>query len=325
MIILSLVVLVCYITLKLTSNMNKKETEQEDIYSSGRFPIKRTFLISGILIFLGFFFNFPITEIIKKNVAKTLTSLRGCPITYSKIEVEYLFFPKIILKNPSISGHCFGNPKEKLKFKELMVRLYIPGFLPPGIRFNIPIEKEKTKINAYLTLGFGSLHVNLKNSVINGKFISKFSPILKNIQGDINVNVLTTLVNKAPQDGDLLINSKNLKIGAQNISGIQLPTLNIGDLQLKAQFTKPNLKIINLMIGNKKSPLKAKLTGSIKYDAKYPKRSKLDIKGSIFFSQSFISDFPILNILLAGKNANSEGGYNFELKGTLGAPKHKFK
>jgi type II secretion system protein N len=305
--------------------MKKEETEQEDIYNTGRFSIKRIFVVSGILVFLGFFFNFPITQIIKKNVAKTLTTLRNCPISYSKIDVEYLFFPKVILRNPSISGYCFGNSKEKLDFKELIVSLYIPGFLPPGIRFNIPIIKDKTKIDAYITLGLGKFHINIKNSVINGKFLSKFSSFVKNINGDVNVNILTTIEGKKPQDGNFLIDSKNLTIGAQNIMGIQLPSLNIGDLQLKAQFNKPDFKIINLLIGNKNSPIKAKLTGSINYNTKYPKKSILDLKGSIFFSQKFISDFPILNLLLAGKKANSEGGYNIELKGTLTQPLHQFK
>jgi type II secretion system protein N len=297
--------------------MNSPENETNDIYNLGRFPIKRTLSISAILLFLGFFFNFPITEIIKKNVAKSLTSLRGCPISYSKIEVEYLFFPKVILHNPIISGHCFGNPREKISFKELVVKLYIPGFLPPGIRFYAPIVHGETQIDTYITAGLGKMHLNVKDSNINGKFISKFSSVVKNIQGDINVNILSSMNNKGPTDGDILLKSKNIKLGAQNIMGIQLPSIKIGDLLLKAEFNKPKLKIINLKIGNKASPVKAKLSGTITHNKKYPKGSKLNLKGSIYFSQSFISDFPILNILLAGKNANSEGGYNIKFTGTV--------
>ena len=79
--------------------MHRPDKENNDIYTLGRFPIKRTLTISATLLFLGFFFNFPISQIIKENVAKSISSLkiRGCPISYSKIEVEYFFFPKVIL------------------------------------------------------------------------------------------------------------------------------------------------------------------------------------------------------------------------------------
>ncbi|MBT7609819.1 MAG: type II secretion system protein GspN [Bacteriovoracaceae bacterium] len=307
--------------------MHRPDKENNDIYTLGRFPIKRTLTISATLLFLGFFFNFPISQIIKENVAKSISSLkiRGCPISYSKIEVEYFFFPKVILKKPSISGNCFGNPKEKIDFKELMVKLYIPSFWPPGIRLHAPVKYKKTHLDIYLTKGLGKMHANIKDSNVNGKFISKFSSVVKDIQGDININTLASMTNNGPTDGDILLTSKNIKLGSQNIMGVQLPSLSIGDFLFKAEFKRPKLKIMELKIGNKTSPFKAKMTGTINYNNKYPKRSEINLKGSIFFSQNFISEFPILNIILAGKNANSEGGYNIELTGTLGAFKHKFK
>ncbi len=304
--------------------MEEDELDENNIYSFKRFPLKRTIISCLFFLFIGLFLNFPITEIIKKNVAKSLSSLRGCPISYEKIDVEYFLFPKIILKKPAISGHCFGNPQEKISFNQLLVKLYIPGFLPPGIRFHLPIEKNKTKIDSYITLGFGKVHVNINDSNVSGDFFSPFSKFTKKIEGHFNINLLTSISKAGPLDGDLLIHSKDLKLGAQNIGGMLLPSLNIGKFIVKAEFTSPKLKVLGLEIGENSSPIQIRLAGDIHYNQKNPNRSKLNLKGSIFFTQDFLTDFPILNLLLAGKKVNKKGAYNIQLKGTFAAPKHSF-
>lgn len=305
--------------------LESQSNDSNDVYVNSRLPLKRTIGAVLLLLFFGFFLNFPISEIISKNVAKTISSIRGCPISYNKIDVEYFFFPKVILKKPTISGLCFGNPSEKMSFDELLIKLYIPGFLPPGVRFHIPIESGKTAIDTYLTIGLGSVHVNVKDSNVNGQLLSKLSPMIKNISGDLSVNVLADLDKKGPTEADILIKSSNFKLGAQNVMGLLLPEMNLGNVNIKAEFKKPKLNLISFKIGKNNSPIQADLKGNINYNAKYPKGSKLNLKGTIFFSQEFISDFPILNVLLAGKKANSKGAYNITLTGTLGAPKHQFK
>jgi type II secretion system protein N len=295
-------------------------TPEDKIYKLDGISIPKWIVITVIVMFLGFFLNFPISKMITSGVKKSLDSMRTCPISYDKIEVEYFFFPKVILKNPTVSGICFQNPSAALKFKELMIRLWFPSFLPPGIRFHIPIKYEKSEIDIYPTLTFGKLHLNIKDAKIDGKLLEILTGKLKNIHGTIEVNAIANIDKAGPASGELLVKSKDLVIGPQNISGLAVPNLPLRSLLIKAELERPRLTLLDVIIGDDKSPLKANMKGEIKLNMKHVPSSGLDIDGNVFFGQDFLSSFGILNLFLAGKQTGKDGSYPIKIQGTFMRP-----
>jgi len=300
-------------------------TPEDKIYKLDGISIPKWAIVLGVILFLGFFLNFPISKVITTQVKKGLASVPNCPITYDKIEVEYFFFPKVILKNPVISGRCFKNPSQNLEFKELMVRLWFPSFLPPGIRFHIPLKYGKSEIDVYPTLTFGKLHINIKDSRIEGKFLEKLSGKLKNLKGTLEVNAITNIDKRGPVDGEFLLKSKDLVIGPQNISGLAVPNLPLKNILVKAELKRPKLTLLDVIVGDEKSPLKANMKGEIKLNMKHFPSSGLDIDGNVFFGQDFLNSFGILNLFLAGKQTAKDGSYPVKIQGTFMRPSPSIK
>ncbi len=300
-------------------------TPEDKIYKLDGISIPKWLIILFVVLFLGFFLNFPISKVITTQVKKTISSMRSCPITYDKIDVEFFFFPKVILKNPVVSGICFNNPSASLKFDELMVRLWFPSFLPPGIRFHIPIKYEKTEIDIYPTVTFGKLHINIKEAKIEGKFLETLTGKLKNIQGVIEINAITNIDKTGPVDGEFMIKSKDLVIGPQNVSGLAVPNLPLRNLLIKAELERPRLSLLDVIVGDEKSPLKANMKGEIKLNMKHIPSSGLDIDGNVFFGEEFLNSFGILNLFLAGKQTAKDGSYPIKIQGTFMRPSPSIK
>ncbi|MCO4792346.1 MAG: type II secretion system protein GspN [Bacteriovoracaceae bacterium] len=301
------------------------DSTEDKIYKLDGISIPKWIIILFVVMFLGFFLNFPITNVIKSQVKKAIASARTCPISYDSIDVEYFFFPKIILKNPTIPGVCFRNQGNDIKLKELMVKLWFPSFLPPGIRFHIPFKYKKTSIDIYPTVTFGKIHINIKESKVDGKFLEILSGKLKNLKGEFEINAITNIDKKGPVDGEFLIKSKNLVIGPQSVSGLTIPNLPLKNVLIKAELERPKLSILDVIVGDEKSPLKANLKGEIKLNNKHFPSSSLDIDGNVFFSQDFLSSFSILNLFLAGKKTDKDGSYPIKVQGTFMRPSPSIK
>jgi type II secretion system protein N len=297
----------------------------EKIYKLDGISIPKWILVLFCVLFLGFFINFPISDIVKTQVKKAIATMPNCPISYDKIEVEYFFFPKVIIKEPVISGICYKNPQSSLKFQELIVKLWLPSFLPPGIRFHIPIKYGKSEVDIYPTITFGKLHLNIKDSKIEGKFLENFSDKLKNLKGTIEINAITNIDKRGPIDGEFLLKSKNLIIGAQNISGLAVPNLPLKNIVIKAELERPTLTLLDVIIGDEESPLKANMKGEIKLNMRHFPSSSLDIDGNVFFGQDFLTSFGILNLFLAGKQTAKDGSYPIKLQGTFIRPAPSIK
>lgn len=269
--------------------MTEDHTAEEKVYKLSDISKTKWVGITIVILFIGFFLNFPVTNVIKGQVRKSLASMRNCPITYDSIEVEYFFFPKIILRGPTIHGICFNNPSESLKLDELMVRLYFPGFLPPGIRFHIPLRYENTRIDIYPTLTFGKIHINIKDSLVEAKFLEKVTGKLKNLKGQLEINAITNMGSKGIIDGVFLIKSKDLTIGPQNLAGLTLPNLPIKNILIKAELDHPKLSLLDVIIGDQDSPLRANLKGDINLNRQHFQSSTLDLDGNVFFQPGFSS------------------------------------
>ena len=67
----------------------------------------------------------------------------------------------------------------------------------------------------------------------------------------------------------------------------------------------------------------ARATGYLTLNQNKILKSKLNISGSIKFSEEFIEQFSIISMLFASKKQD-EGNYQFSLKGIIQSPKFDF-
>ena len=299
----------------------------DEIYIQNKLNISK--LVIGALVFfaVAFFFNFPISSIIKSKITAAISSNRACPISYDEIDFEW-FMPKIIIKKPNISGTCFKRPGSSLKLQDLVVRLQSPSFWPLGLKFHTKIKHKLTVLNLYPTIGMSRQVIKIEKSsishetlrVILGRKAFKFS-------GDFEVNALVRVNQGNLTSGDILISSSNLNLPPQNVSGlIDLPAMPIGQLQFKSSINAKNLlELKEIRIGNANSPILANIEGKIKLNPHNSGNSNLDLLGEIKFSQTVLESFAILNAMLSNKQATDKGFYKFNVKGRLSSPIPSFQ
>jgi len=298
----------------------------EEIYNGQRFPMKRATLIIIALFFFAFLVNFPLKSIIKTQIANSISMLRRCPIAYKDIEIS-LFFPKITLIKPVISGICFKRPGKSLILKDLPLSLAIPSISPPGLRLYTKIEKDQSRFEIYPTLSYATHKIRIKNSKLDTALFADFNNGVHILKGVLDINAYAIIRKNKLSEGDLLITSQSLDLPAQDFGLFRLAkALNLGTLQLKAKLNKTGtINVIDSFIGGANSPFAVKLSGKIIFNQNNPQDSKLELKGGIKFSKEFLEDYAILSLILNldGKQANPEGFFDLRIDGKLNSPKPK--
>lgn len=271
-------------------------------------------LVMGVL---GFVFNFPVKKIILTQVENALAKNRACPIEYSKIDIS-LLMPKIIFKNPKISGVCFQKPGQVLTLDKLDVKATIPVLFPPGMKFHAHIKKGKTDVNLYPRVSFGRTDLNISSTNITGDFISQIIGRPNLLGGDLSVKGVINLENHQLSKGALRIRSKNFAVNSVNVNNFQLPALNLATLDFSGDLNKKKLDI-KLRAGNESTPIFAELKGPIMLNMRAPARSGLNLTGEFSISDQFMKDFSILSLVLGSKK-KVNGKYILKVTGTLQRP-----
>ncbi|MEE2744622.1 MAG: hypothetical protein VYD54_11985, partial [Bdellovibrionota bacterium] len=129
------------------------------------------------------------------------------------------------------------------------------------------------------------------------------------------------------QNSTFELTSNNLSIPPQTVNNFNLPLITLNKLLVKAKLNRRGLlNIESFQLGTNDAPVLANVKGSVKVNQRYINRSTFDLKGKIKFSQQFYKkDFPILNLLLSGKQKDSQGNFNFTVRGSLMAPSFKIR
>ena len=282
---------------------------------------KRLILIAvGIGIFLfTFMANFSLGDKVKTIVDRQLRSMPDCQIQYEDLTVGF-FFPRLIFKNAVIPGVCFGHPERRLPLQQLSVRFRGFSISPLGIKVLLTAGVGNSYASTYAILSSSKQIFRIKD----GKFsFIDFAPIsdpFAKISGDVILNTQVTLEKGNMTDIRLVAQSSNLQIKKQNIQGLEIPDINIGDFSLKSVYdTSRTISIKSLIIGSEKSPLDLNLTGFIQVDPYDFMESKLDISGTATFTEELLNQMALFKLFLATFTATNNR-YDIKFRGTLRAP-----
>jgi len=306
----------------------KKEMETEgpgqlpdDIYFlSKRLQFKITIIATAVL-FLGLLINFPLRAVMTQSISHLLQNNPSCQIVFSDLE-STLFFPGVEIQRPIIPANCLGTSKN-LILQGLNVHLIGPSFVPFGLRLRIQILVGGQELTSYLSLSFGKTVFKIPETVIRSQLIE--SIIGEDyFQGKVVMEGLFESKGTTLQTGQLKIESTNFSLHPLNISGLALPELPLSQILVKLNLTSPkDLEIVEVIVGHQDAPLLVHSTGKVFLNQANPALSRLDLRGEIKFSKSFLDKFSIINLFLAAKKP-VDGMYKFSLTGPITAPQPNF-
>ena len=292
----------------------------DDIYKNPPLPVAKVLVGGLVAMFLGFAFNFPLKETIANNIQKALTQNPSCPIKASQTEIS-LFFPKISLKNLTVSGACFQNPNKSLLISEMNFYLSRPSFFPFGLLFKGDLKASKTQLKIDLALGIPTPRFRIVDSTIHHELLNTIIGMNDLIRGELSLQGQGKVsFAGAAEEGSFLISSKNLSISSQNVQGIVLPALPIGVLLMKLKLEEAQiLKIEEFTFGNELSPISGLIEGDIRLSQSGLNYSNLDLLTTLNLSPELIQNFPILNLFL-GPYQLEDTKFQFMLTGNLTSP-----
>jgi type II secretion system protein N len=282
---------------------------------------KRWLMILALFVF-AFLWNYPFKKTLINQVELVIASQKSCPVSYDEIDLTF-FMPGVDFKKPVISGICFQKPSESFPLKNLRLSFAGPNFSPLGIRFKLLAESENSRIEAYPAIGIGQQVIRIADSKIGEDLINSFSG-LDLIQGSLNIDGLMEMAQNQIVSGKFRIQSTQLDTKMTNISGFNLPALDLGALSLLLELDAAGkMYIEKLTLGSNDSSIAANFKGQLTLNRYNILFSNADLNGEIRFSEELYQAIPIIKMLLQGKET-TDGFYKLEIKGPLGQARPNF-
>lgn len=282
-------------------------------------PFKWLVLL-GFTFFISLFLYFPIADKINGLVKQLIAKNPSCALSYEDVSFE-LFLPKFVITDLNIPSSCMGSRGGQdifLKTTNLNIRGL--SFTPFGPHFLIETELFNNPLEAYITVGFGKIALNLQEAKIKLKELSKAIPV--KLQGTLTIDALIEVSSSGIQDLKAHIYSKDLIFPSQKLSGVPLtlPTFNIQDLLIKAEMLGNNkVQIKELIIGNVDAPVRANFSGPVKLNQRNIGLSQLDLNGELAFSDKFVKDFMVVDMYMK-QYTKKDNFYQLSIKGPIMRP-----
>ena len=288
----------------------------DEIYAPEEISKVKIIFLCLVLLFVGFLLNFNFQDRINNIIRPILANNQSCPILYEKLDFEF-FMPKIIFKNPTILGQCFGQYNQKLPLKEMNVSFQGPSFVPPGIKLKLHARQGTTNINVIPSLSFSKRVIEIRESKIDANHLGvMFSDGKSPFQGTLTLDGVFHLEGNKLTEGKLDMNSRNLVMPEQNIKGFQAPNMNLKTLVLKLRVTKDsNLDVREFKLGNG-TPMGLNLKGRIFLNQETMANSQVNLEGTLQTTPFFLESFALLKLLLP-PDPNPNGLFKMKLKGEL--------
>lgn len=283
---------------------------------------KKITLITLLAFVVAILFNFPLEKNIITLVEGEIAKNRRCPLSYQKIEMGY-FLPKLIFTDITVPGQCFNKVGTNLNFDEALLKVSFPSFWPLGIKTKIEAQTQGARINIFPRLAFGGNAVQIEDTVLEGPFLSQFTPYPNFFRGKVKVQGNFEFKGKAISDGHLRLDSNDFIIPAQMIAGINLSSIPLKKLEFAGTYTKKSFHIKAMRLGNNDAPIQAEFSGKITPNARNFNFSRLDLEGRVRLSSAFLNEVGLLRLMLNGKKTK-DGFYYLRLKGTMAAPQPTF-
>jgi type II secretion system protein N len=298
--------------------MDTTQQIEEKVYKITKTNIFLLLVLAGFSLFLGFAFNFSVEDKIIAVLTTQIKNNKQCPANFKSIKINY-FLPSVNISDLEINGSCLKT-RDNLDIKALKLSPGFPSFSPLGLGLNTQLRDKNSSIDILSIHSFGSHHLKITSPKFDAKTIEPFLNGLS-LKGifDINSNIEAT--NAGVKTLNLLIKSKNFKVPYQNINGLDIPDLSIGNLMIKASMkNRKKLVIDEIVVGTETAPIRASVKGSIALDKYNLKQSRLDLTATVKLSPSFVESFPILNLFLDPSKQDAQGFYKVKIGGTLGRP-----
>ncbi len=283
-------------------------------------------LVASIFIFaLSLLHSFPIEETVKTNIDSALAKNKTCPLTYDDLVIN-IIPPSAKISDITIPSICSSSLLKDINLRS--VDLSFGGIdwilLSPIISFETSLD------GSFIT---GELSTNQKNttfrlnrSKINLKNLMPYMKSPVRLSGVARVTLLIETIGQKLNNFSINAHSKDLSIGASNISGMEIPAIDIGDFQIRA-LTPNSQKLVirDIILGKENADFHGLFKGNITLDSKSLENSKLDIDAQFKIAGELEKQFSFFNLMLAPYKGKNDDYFNLKLAGTLNSPKPQKK
>lgn len=303
--------------------MDRKENQTYlNNYELSHFPKKKLFPLLTLIFLFGLIFNFSLKDLILDSIKTGLSSIPGCSIGYSDINLSVMYF-EIVLKDPVIPGKCIGIPSQSISLQDLYIKFRGINFNPFSPKIIIETKLNDSHFIISPALGLSEQNIKIVDTVVDIDSLPPLSPALKNISGRLNVNALIFIKDSKFSEGKFTVTSKNFRSLPQSAGFVSLPLLALNEIGIEAKVdSKSMIRIVSSRIGDSNSPIRAEITGALKTGSGGLASTTFDLKiMKLTFSPEFSQEMPFVESFIQNQGVKAENGaYNFSLKGAATLP-----
>ena len=293
----------------------------DQVYTFPKNFLLRLAILSGVMLFFGFACNLALAPRIEKMVVAGISQNKACPIYHNDISVSLLTL-SLKLKDVYVSGACWGNAKNTIALKEVVISLGFPGIWPPGIKANVSVKGE----GAYVRLSF---LLGLKRILYIRDDTRLSASILNNILGHGNI-----LTGNLYMEGNLELKGNGIKAARLNLRSkhfgllpktiqagalpFTLPALGIAPVRFEGELAKNTFSVDSFRLGNvKNGPLFVDLKGDVSFNKRKNRVKNVELEGKFKVSDELLSgSLSILNLVWnISKKPNKDGVYQVKFSG----------
>lgn len=294
----------------------------EEIYEASFWTRPKLIGLGLIILIFGFVLNFALEEKVNRLLLNYLTGNDACPIQFEKAEIGY-FPPRLSLKKLVVLGQCFSQPANRLNLDEIKVSPDFPSIAHFGLRIDIEIIADKTRIKIDPIISPFSHFLEIEKSVIDGQIFHALTQDDKSpVAGLIYVQGFLKFEGGTLTDGDVKLESKNFHFPSQRLSGFDLPLIPLDKLNIVATFTKPGeMEIKKFEIGKPGKQIEINLKGKLLVSKSSFMTSLINLNGTLNLSPAFMKNFSFVTLMLP--QGHTDGKYQMRISGPLlnpGAP-----
>ncbi|PIP93634.1 MAG: hypothetical protein COW00_03680 [Bdellovibrio sp. CG12_big_fil_rev_8_21_14_0_65_39_13] len=269
---------------------------------------------SVVAIVIGFVTHFPVKSILINNIEKALATL-PCRLEYQALDLGF-FPPAVMLKSAKVPAGCFGD-NGQIKLSQFKINLGLPSLYPLGLKLHTLVTSDKSVLHIYPLLTFSGIVIKIEDSVIDHALINALSSKIK-IRGKFNPEILMKLKGNVVESAEFKIEGQQFQIMGQNIMGFELPDLNFQKLSTAGTLEGENLNLKKAELGDNNSPVVARIKGLIRLNQVNALFSNLDLEAEMKFSDQFLQNFSILNLVWRlDQQTKHDGYYKMRLRGPL--------
>lgn len=289
------------------------------------YKAKSSILVFSISFFIFFMIYFPSDIVVNIILNKINTNQI---FTFTPSETSLTYFPSVGFSFNKArlsfrSGNNINVAKGKIGFSLMSILSFSPKLTASFLAFRGDINVDISGFSVFSPDKTEELDVKIVFNDINlnkniTDFINfDFTGVIKGqIEGKLN------LMNTSYSNFDIDLLLSTVKFNKNTIMGFEIPELSISNGVVKANYGKGDISFENLSLGSEADELLLSIRGKFKtkYQKPYDLVVKLKLAGKL--EEQFGS---FLKVGPVAQFKNSEGVYNFKVKGDMQNPIPNFE